>query len=254
MFVKLGVKLLYSTAYHPQTDGASERTNQTVEIALRFFVHAMDDPLRWPEVLPRIQSLLNNTSSSTTRKTPNEIAYRFSPRRPLDLFSSTTLPDTYVARTAAADAILFALANHKDHYYRSHQPLFIKVGDWAMLKLHKGYSIHSSVGVTKKLTQQYVGPFRILEKIVRPAYKLEVSNEWRIHPVFSVAQLKPAPAPSKDPFHRPRPQQPPSVFVEGDTDHQKSFEVDRLLNRRTVKKGKGLAIKYLVRWTGYGPE
>ena len=50
------------------------------------------------------------------------------------------------------------------------------------------------------------------------------------------------------------PQQPSSVFVEGDTNRQKSFEIDRLLNRRTVKKGKGLAIKYLVRWTGYGPE
>ena len=130
----------------------------------------------------------------------------------------------------------------------------MKVGDWAMLKLHKGYSIPSSVGVTKKLTQQYVGPFQILEKIGCLAYKLEVPNNWRIHPVFSVAQLEPARALSEDPFHRPRPQQPLSVFVEGDTDRQKSFEVDCLLNRRTVKKGKGLAIKYLMRWTGYGPE
>lgn len=44
LFTKLGVKLLYSTAYHPQTDGLSERTNQTVEITLRFFVHALEDP------------------------------------------------------------------------------------------------------------------------------------------------------------------------------------------------------------------
>ncbi len=159
LFAKLGVKLVYSMVYHPQTDNASECTNQTVEIALRFFVYAMDDPLRWPEVLPRIQSLLNNTSSTTIGKTPNEVAYGFSPRRPLDLCSATTLPDTYVARAAAADAILFALANHKEHYNRSHQPLFMKVGDLAMLKLHKGYSILSSVGVTKMLTQQYVGPF-----------------------------------------------------------------------------------------------
>ena len=116
-----------------------------------------------------------------------------------------------------------------------------------MLKLHKGYSIPSSVGVTRKLTQQYVGPFRILEKVSRLAYKLDVPNDWRIHPVFSVAQIEPAPDLSKDPFYRPRPQQPPSVFVEGDTDHHKSFEIDRLLNKRTVRKGKGLAIEYLVR-------
>ena len=54
LFEKLGVKLLYSTAYHPQTDGSSERTNQTIEIALRFFVHALEDPSLWPEVLPQI--------------------------------------------------------------------------------------------------------------------------------------------------------------------------------------------------------
>lgn len=50
LFAKLGVKLFYRTAYHPQTDGASVQTNQTVEIALQFFVHAMDDPFQWPEV------------------------------------------------------------------------------------------------------------------------------------------------------------------------------------------------------------
>lgn len=147
----------------------------------------MDDPFCWPEVLPRIQSLLNNTSSSTTGKTPNEVAYGFSPRRLLDLCSATTLLNTYVAHTAAADAILFVLANQKEYYNRSHQPLFMKVKDCVMLKLYKGYSILSSVGMTKKLTQQYVGPFRIIEKIGRLAYKLEVPGDWRIHPVFSVA-------------------------------------------------------------------
>ncbi len=145
------MKLLYSTAYHPQTDGSSKHTNQTVEIALRFFIHTMEDPSRWPKVLPQIQSLLNNTSSSTTGKTPNEIAYRFSPRRPLDLCSAVTSPNTYIARAEATDAISFALANQKEHYDRRHQPLFMKVGEWAMLKLHKGYSIPSSMGVTKKL-------------------------------------------------------------------------------------------------------
>ncbi len=72
--------------------------------------------------------------------------------------------------------------------------------------------------------------------------------------MFSVAQLEPAPDPAEDPFQRPRPQQPPSVFMEGDTDKHKSFEIDRLLNKRTIRKGRGLAVEYLVRWTEYGPE
>lgn len=254
MFEKLGVKLLYSTAYHSQTDGSSERTNQTVEIALRFFVHALEDPSLWPEVLPQIQSILNNTSSSTTGKTPNEVAYGFSPRRPLDLLSPPGLPAAFQARADAADAISFALANQKAHYNRKHQPLFLKIGDWAMLRLHKGYSIPSSLGDIKKLTQQFVGPFRVLERVGRLAYKLDVPQDWRIYPVFSIAQLEPAPSPAEDPFGHLRPEHPPPVFVEGDTDAVKSFEIDRLLNKRTVKKGRGHAVEYLVRWTGYGPE
>ena len=47
---------------------------------------------------------------------------------------------------------------------------------------------------------------------------------------------------------------PLAVFVDGDTDASKSFEVERLLNKQTVKKGKSRAIEYLVRWKGYRPE
>ena len=97
--------------YSPQTDGSSERTNQIVEIVLRFFIHAMKDPSCWTEVLPRIQLLLNKISFSTTRKTPNEIAYGFFPRRLLDLCLAVALPNTYVARAEATNAISFALVN-----------------------------------------------------------------------------------------------------------------------------------------------
>ena len=56
-----------------------------------------------------------------------------------------------------------------------------------------------------------------------------------------------------DLFERLRPDHPPSVFVEGDIDTLKSYEVERLLNKRTMRKGRGLATEYLVRWKGYGP-
>ena len=139
-------------------------------------------------------------------------------------------------------------------YNRKHQTLFIKVGEWAMLRLHKRYSIPATTGVTKKLTQQYVGLFRIVEKVGRLAYRLNVSPNWRIHPVFSVAQLEPAPPPAEDPLGRTFPSNPLPVFVKGNTDKVKSFEIERLLNKLQIKKGKGRAIKYLVRWKRYGPE
>lgn len=205
-------------------------------------------------MIPCIQSIRNNTSFLTLDKTSNKIAYNFFLRRPLNLLSDPLFPNTFQARTNMANAISFAFVNQKVHYNLKHQFFFMKVGNWAMLKLHKSYSISSSFGVTKKLTQQYVGLFSVVEKVGCLAHKLDILGDWKIYPVFFVAQLEPTLSPTKDPFSRFRPQQPPSIFVEGNTDHHKSFKIKRLLNKRTVKKGKGLVIKYLVRWTRYRPK
>ena len=75
IFEKLGTKILASTAYHPQADGQSERTNQTVEIALRFLLSSTDGSL-WPTLLPALQAAFNNDKSATGRS-PNEVIYGF---------------------------------------------------------------------------------------------------------------------------------------------------------------------------------
>ena len=252
----LGTQLLYSTSYHPQTDGASERTNQIAEIALRYYVHHMEHPERWPEALPRIQALINNSSSSSTTRTPNEIALGFTPNRPLDLLLASTPIDHDIARIEAQDALAYAQMNQKYHYDRSHTPMFLKVGDYALIRLHKGYKIPSTAKVTHKLGQQYVGPFPVLQKIGRLAYRLDIPTIWPIHPVFTIAQLEPGPPPSEDPFRRPRPDHPDSVHVEGDTDQYKSWELERLLSKRIIPIGRArtMVTQYLARWKGYGPE
>ena len=250
IFKRLGVDLLYSTAYHPQTDGSSERTNQTIEIALRFYIHTLEKPSDWPKVLPRIQALLNNSPSSTTSKTPNELAYGFKLNRPLDLVAATESPQQpKLARIEAADAISFAQMHQKFHYDRRHQPMYLKQGDEAYLRLHHGYKIPTA---NAKFGEQYVGPFKVLERVGKQAYLLDIPSHWRVYPVFSLAQLEPSPGP--DPFQRPISDHPSSVFVEGDTDEFKSYVIERLLNKRVRPRGKGQTVEYLVRWQGYGPE
>ena len=254
LFNKLGVKLLYSTAYHPQTDGSSERTNQTAEIALRFYLHTLGKPSAWPTVLPRMQALLNNAQSATTTKSPNELSYGFRLNKALDLITPSELPHHAMARIEAADAISFAQMSQKFHYDRKHQPMYFRKGDKVLLRLHKGYSIPQAVSTTKadKLGQRYVGPFDIVAKVGKQAYCLDIPGHWRVHPVFSIAPLEPWPG--HDPFQRPVPDQPDSVHVEGDTEEYKSYELESLLNKRVRRRGKGLSIEYLVRWRGYGPQ
>jgi hypothetical protein len=76
LFKRLGASLIYSAAYHPQTDGGSERTNQTVEIALRYYFAVLESLAEWKSALPQIQAAFNNSVNSTG-KTPNEVVYGF---------------------------------------------------------------------------------------------------------------------------------------------------------------------------------
>lgn len=160
----------------------------------------MEDLFHWPEVLSQIQFLLNNTSFSTIKKTLNKVNYKFSFKKALDLFPAANLPNTFVTCTNIVNVIFFALMNQKTNYNRKYQPLFIKVRNWTRLRFHKSFSIFSSVEVTKKLIQQYIGPFHIIKTVGCLAYRLDIPSVWKIYRVFSIARLEPALGPSEDLF------------------------------------------------------
>lgn len=87
MMDALGVKLLFSTAWHPQTDGASERTNQTVDIALRYYLASLEDNTLWPRAIPFITASLSNSTSRGTGVTATAIMYGSRIKEPLDIAS-----------------------------------------------------------------------------------------------------------------------------------------------------------------------
>ena len=122
-------------------------------------------------------------------------------------------------------------------------------GTNAFLRLHKGYKVP---GVHKKLGQQRIGPFKVLQRVGRLAYKLELPPRYKIHPVISVDHLEPAPLGS-DPYAREVPDHPPAVYVEGDTEEWQSYEIEKLTDKRIRRYGRGKPItEYKVRWKGYG--
>lgn len=278
IFRLLKVDLLYSTAWHPQTDGTSERSNQTAEIALRYFIEQMGN--RWPHSLPQMSSVLNNsTKYSTTRLASSEILFGFKVKEPLDLLgtpeapaegsrnpseeafrdkpTNTSAPSEPVAANAhlvdyrpthmdARDALDFAAMKMKEYYDSHHQPIFFNVGDLVKLRLHRGYEVP---GVSKKIGQQFVGPFKVLERIGRLAYRLQLPPTMRIHDVVSVAQLEPTTDPASDPYER-RPPPPPTTVVDNGSD------IERLIRKRSrhIGRSKTKLVEYLVRWKARGPE
>ncbi len=254
IFERLGTKLLTSTAYHPQTDGQSERTNQTVEIALRYFLTKYPNKA-YTTVLPYLQGSLNNSRNTSTGYAPNELAYGFRTNDTLDTLKTDLPPEDYnrirqMYREEAEDSIAFANATSKSYYDAKHTPLTI--GSKAYLRLFHGYTIP---GLTnRKLSNQRVGPFKILRRIGALAYELDLPPTMRIHPVVSVAQLEPAY--DNDPYGREANTEPPPVeneAVNSDNDETApAYEIERLLDRRVTRRGRGkVTVQYLVKWKGY---
>jgi len=257
LFRLMRTDLLVTTAYHPQSDGQSERTNQTVEIALRHLVGASKSD--WPHFLTEIEFSHNNMVNISTSKTPMEMVTGLNMRSGFEAatpdIARSVVDWTQVRqrqREEAHDALVFAQAKMSIYYDKNHQPITFKPGDRVYISLAKGfaagYKLPHNV-VNRKLSQQHVGPFAILDAVGALAYRLDIPSSWKIHPVISVVHLKRAPP---DPFNREHP--PPPDIVQDDTgDDHEEYEVEEILDSRLVGKAKKRK-QYWIKWKGWGPE
>lgn len=250
IFSALKVALRFTTAWHPQADGQSERTNQEYSIALRF---AADDPRfkDWEAALPALTMAFNATPNASTGKTPNEIVYGFEPfcTLPSDIVDPAAC--RVINQMEARDAVQYAQDVMKERYDRNHLPLQLRAGDRVYFNLWKGYKIKSLL--CQKLAQRRVGPFQSL-KAYPNTYELDLPKAWKIPPVISIEHLEPAP-PGLDPYQRPidNGEAVEPVEQDGDTEEWKSWEIDLLIDKRMVRRGQKKMIQYLVRWKGFGP-
>ena len=242
LFAKCKVALGMTTAYHPSADGQAERTNQTVETALRCLLVGKYEEV-WDTLIPEVEYALNTAENASASITPFESLYGVKPR---DVLTNVTAGDSSAAdfiksreaiRADTADAIKLAQAKMAARYDAKHRTPDLQ--GYVYLKLAKtgtnGYHVprHSSLS-TKK-----IGPYKILEKISRLAYKLELPKSMKIHPVISVAHLEQA---RMDPYEREIPP-PEPIVVEGND----QYVVERIIRREK----RGRADGYIVKWRGY---
>jgi hypothetical protein len=239
----LGIKTSISTAYHPQSDGQTERANQELEAYLRHFVSYRQD--NWSDLLATAEFALNNQRQSATDLSPFELNYGFSPSMDVTASLVKTLgAENYIANLKEAQedtkaALTLTAERMKQFYDRrvSEIPKYTK-GEKVWLNT-KNLRIQQPA---KKFSAEWIGPYKIIKLIGERAVRLKIPHSWSIHDVFHVSLLKP---------HVPleRHQKPPEpVEIEGEEEHKVSKIKDSRINRRTKK------IEYLVEWKGYKGE
>ncbi|GJW37442.1 reverse transcriptase domain-containing protein [Tanacetum coccineum] len=169
----LGTRLDMSAAYHPQTDGQSERSIQTLEDMLRACILYFRGS--WDVHLPLVEFLYNNSYHSSVRCAPFEALYGRKCRSPI---------------MWAEDRLKAARDRQKSYADKRRKPLEFSVGDYVLLKVSpwKGVVRFEKKG---KLAPRFVGPFEIIEKVGLVAYRLDFPEELNgVHDTFHVSNHK----------------------------------------------------------------
>lgn len=241
------VKRRLSTAFHPQTDGQTERANQTLEQYLRCYCNADQD--NWAEMLPQAEFASNNAVHHAMRKSPFYMLYGFNPD-----VNVTTLPvrgEPQGRRMPAAEDAAKRLRNEHEelkqrweesskqqrkYYNAKHKARSFRVGDRVLLST-KNLKLKVP---RKKLAPRFIGPFRILDAIGSQAYRLSLPTRMRIHNVFHVSLLEPWHGRGDEPAEESMPL----------ADENDEWEVEEIVGD---VKDSGEQY-YLVKWQGWPEE
>ena len=233
----LGIQPCRSTAYHPQSDGQTERTNQTLETYLRCYTSANHDD--WKELLPLAQFAYNNSSHSSTGVSPFYATYGYNPSftispRPAAMAQAANERAAHIKKVQAELKLTLASAvrTYKEHADKKRRvgPTYQK-GDLVMLDAR---NIRLKVPC-RKLGPKRIGPYRILKKVGQAAYSLDLPATIPIYPVFHESLLTP--------YKGPVPESPQGISVDGDVE----YEVEAIVSSKFHKR----QLKYLVAWKGY---
>src|ERR1700730_6906257 len=242
----LDMTLHFTSGYHPEGDGQTERTNQTLEQYLRCYCNYQQD--NWSELLPLAEFAYNNAPSATTGISPFFANKGYHPNitvHPERDLSSARAKEFVVDLDELHQELRTQIAEAQKHYQgpadakRTPAPDF-KVRDKVFVKAEHFRTTRPS----KKLSEKNLGPFEIIAQVGRTSFTLRLPDQLRaVHPVFPVSQLEP-----ETPNTIPNRVQPPPPPIEVDDDFE--YEISEILDSKIDKRQK-CKLLYLVRWTGY---
>ncbi|KAF8627263.1 hypothetical protein AX17_006344 [Amanita inopinata Kibby_2008] len=221
----LSIEGAHSTAYHPQTDGQTERVNQELEQFLRVFINEQQD--NWYELLPLAEFAYNNHIHAAMQTTPFYLdmgrhpCMGFEPLQPSHVEATNELVQRMQGTIEEAQAALVKARDEMKRYYDRHRQPAPKyqVGN----KVYVSAEDFRTTRLIQKLSHRYLGLWPILAKVGEHAYRLKLPAQYsRIHPVFGVTKLMPAPQDPIEGWHQQ--EHPPPELING----KEEYEVERI--------------------------
>jgi hypothetical protein len=234
----LRIKSALTTAYHPQSDGTTERVNQEIEAYLAIYCHS--HPETWKQSLPTLEFTYNNRRHADRLKTPFELILGDSPIAIPTSFEYSKYPSIEEKMRRLINDREEALAAHelaRTRMMTRKKNTFIpfRQGQKVWLDMR-----NMKTSYHRKMAPRREGPFEIEEVLGPVTYRLKLPDNWKTHNVFHAILLKPY---EENEVYGKNFSLPPSEIVNG----EESYEVETILRHR--KRGRGY--QYLVKWAGY---
>ena len=234
--------LALSTAYHPQTDGETERVNQEVKTYLRIFCGS--NPTSWAEKISHAEFVHNHRPHSITGQSPFYLMMGYEPRALPSAIPETTIPaleerlkSLSAARQEALTAHELARQVMNSCNHKRFSPF--QKGDKVWLEAR---NLKRSIP-NPKFTPKREGPFSITKVLSPITYQLRLPKTWKIHPIFHASLLTPY---KENSVHGRNFPTPPPDLIDG----EEEYEIEKILCHRDSPSSR----MFLIRWKGYSAE
>jgi len=262
LHILTGTKVKMSTAYHPETDGASERTNKTVNQMLRY--HVARNQSGWVKALPLVRFNIMNTVNKSTGFSPFQLRMGRSPRIIPPLVPRTEIDTTPEAERAwkvirdleiiameAQDNLLRAKISQAAQANKSRTLTFpFAIGGRVHLSTLNRRQEYKKAGEKRvaKFMPRFDGPYTIININEEDStVTLDLPNSLNIVPTFHTKYIIPYVENDPSLFPGRKFSKPAPVIMEDGTE-------EYLVRDIIDEKRCGHGCRYLVRWVGYGPE
>ena len=235
----LGIESKLLTVFHPQTDGQTERVNQELEQYLRIFIDHRQE--QWPDWLGTAEFTYNNKVHLSTKMLPFKANYRQNPRIGFEIRRKgkyeeakkfvTKMREIQEEAKAALEKAQEEMKKYADR--KRAEVNEYKVEDLVMLST-EDLKYQMTGRRTEKLTERFVGPYKIKKIVLSNVVELELPSTVKIHLVVNVSRIQKYVGQVEE----QKKEQLALVIIE----EEKEWEVKRILNKQQIR-GKD---KYLV--------